>query len=138
MTGGKVARQWFPPSPRRSRCHVRHRDSEPAFLRDLQSGSITIFENERARHDHFKLLSLLSRNTLLLTMKLSVAALLLLPAVSAAFAPSQPRAFSTSLDAAKSKEEDLEMTRQVIASFYGDAPAEEEKEEKKEKPAKEE
>jgi len=66
-------------------------------------------------------------------MKLSVATLLLLPALSAAFAPAQPRAFATSLDAAKSKEEDLEMTRQVIASFMdGDDPTPEAKEEEKE------
>ena len=51
-------------------------------------------------------------------MKLSVAALLLLPALTAAFAPAHSRSVSTSLDAAKSKEEDLEMTRQVIASFF--------------------
>jgi hypothetical protein len=69
-------------------------------------------------------------------MKLSVAALLLLPALSAAFAPAQPRAFATSLDAAKSKEEDLEMTRQVIAGFMDGEDAPEEKAEEK-KPKKE-
>ena len=55
-------------------------------------------------------------------MKLSVATLLVLPALTAAFAPSNPRAaFATSLSAkaAKSKEEDLEMTRKVIAEFVG-------------------
>jgi hypothetical protein len=67
-------------------------------------------------------------------MKFSVAALLLLPALSAAFAPAQGRAFATSLDAAKSKEEDLEMTKQVIASFMDSEREPEEKAEEK-KPA---
>eukprot|EP00980_Cylindrotheca_fusiformis_P024449 scaffold11926_cov126-Cylindrotheca_fusiformis.AAC.2 len=73
-------------------------------------------------------------------MKLSVSILLLIPALSAAFAPAQPRPFSSSLDAARSKEEDLEMTRQVIASFMDgdDAPKEkEEEEETKEEPKEE-
>jgi len=69
-------------------------------------------------------------------MKLSIAALLMLPAMAAAFIPVQPRAFvPTSLNAAKaakSKEEDLELTRQVIAKFMGDdveeEPAKEEEE----------
>lgn len=68
-------------------------------------------------------------------MKLSVATLLIIPAMAAAFIPVQPRAFvATSLSAAKaakSKEEDLELTRQVIAKFMGDDVEEE-------KPAKEE
>lgn len=51
-------------------------------------------------------------------MKLSVLALLALPALTAAFAPAQSRvAFMTSLNVAKSKEEDLELTRQVIDNF---------------------
>ena len=79
-------------------------------------------------------------------MKLSaLAAFLVLPALTAAFAPSQPRvAFTTSLaaKAAKSKEEDLELTRKVIAEFVGissspapapaGAPEKAEKEEDKE------
>ena len=75
-------------------------------------------------------------------MKLSFALLLAVPAFAAAFVPVQPRAFGTSLNAApaKSKEEDLELTRKVIASFMGDeeapapaeAPAEPEPEEKEE------
>lgn len=60
-------------------------------------------------------------------MKLSLAVLLAIPAVVTAFVPVQPRAFGTSLNAAaaKSKEEDLELTRQVIAKFMDgdDAPA---------------
>lgn len=60
-------------------------------------------------------------------MKLSIATLLILPALTAAFMPAQPRAFRTSLEAApKTKEEDLELTRKVIATFFGDAPEEEE------------
>eukprot|EP00526_Cylindrotheca_closterium_P025135 CAMPEP_0113640852 /NCGR_PEP_ID=MMETSP0017_2-20120614/21441_1 /TAXON_ID=2856 /ORGANISM="Cylindrotheca closterium" /LENGTH=70 /DNA_ID=CAMNT_0000552155 /DNA_START=53 /DNA_END=265 /DNA_ORIENTATION=+ /assembly_acc=CAM_ASM_000147 len=70
-------------------------------------------------------------------MKLSIIAVMLLPALSAAFSPSQPRAFNTALEGAKSYEEDLEMTRQVIATF-NDEPAEEKKEEKKEEEPKEE
>lgn len=54
-------------------------------------------------------------------MKLSVVALLALPALTAAFAPAQSRvAFMTSLNAgtaAASKEADLELTRKVIAKF---------------------
>ena len=52
-------------------------------------------------------------------MKVTFAALLAIPALAAAFtAVSQPRvAFMTKLEAARSKEEDLELTRQVIASF---------------------
>jgi hypothetical protein len=54
-------------------------------------------------------------------MKFSVAALLALPALTAAFAPAQSRvAFMTSLNAAaaaSSKEEDLELTRKVIEKF---------------------
>ena len=60
-------------------------------------------------------------------MKLSFAVLLAVPAFAAAFVPVQPRAFGTSLNAApaKSKEEDLELTRKVIANFMDgdDAPA---------------
>lgn len=67
-------------------------------------------------------------------MKLSIATLLMIPAMAAAFIPVQPRAFvSTSLNAAKaakSKEEDIELTRLVIAKFMGDDIEEE--------PAKEE
>ena len=70
-------------------------------------------------------------------MKLSVATLLILPAFAVAFAPAHPQAaFATSLSAkaAKSKEEDLEMTRKVIADFVGisSAPAPK-KEDKKDK-----
>jgi hypothetical protein len=60
-------------------------------------------------------------------MKSSIATLFLIPALAAAFIPIQPRAFFTSLNAAKaakSKEEDLELTRQVIARFSGDIPEE--------------
>ena len=71
-------------------------------------------------------------------MKLSIVTVLLLPALSSAFSPAQPRAFNTALDAAKSYEEDLEMTRQVIAQFNGDKVEEEKKEEKKEEEPKEE
>lgn len=55
-------------------------------------------------------------------MKLSIATLLFLPATVTAFMPTQPRTFiSTSLSAAKTKEEDIELTRKVIASFMDDA-----------------
>jgi hypothetical protein len=58
-------------------------------------------------------------------MKLSVITLLALPAMAAAFVPAQPRAFFSSL--AVTKEEDLELTRQVIADHIdisgGEAPA---------------
>ena len=65
-------------------------------------------------------------------MKFSIATLLLMPAMAAAFIHTQPRAFVPStLSAAKSKEEDLELTRKVIASFVSD-------EEEEPKPAKEE
>ena len=60
-------------------------------------------------------------------MKLSIATLFIIPALAAAFIPIQPQAFITSLNAAKaakSKEEDLELTRQVIARFDGDIPEE--------------
>jgi hypothetical protein len=62
-------------------------------------------------------------------MKFSVAALLALPALTAAFAPAQPRvAFMTSLNAAvaaTSKEDDLELTRKVIAKHMdGDSSVE--------------
>ncbi|KAL3938690.1 MAG: hypothetical protein SGBAC_006445 [Bacillariaceae sp.] len=72
-------------------------------------------------------------------MKLSIIAVMFLPALSAAFSPSQPRAFNTALEGAKTFEEDLEMTRAVIASFNGDKAPEEKKEEKKkeEKPKEE-
>ena len=62
-------------------------------------------------------------------MKLSVTTLLMLPAMAAAFVPTQSAAFGVStlsaLNAkatkpAKSKEEDIELTRKVIASFMGD------------------
>eukprot|EP00535_Pseudo-nitzschia_heimii_P003939 CAMPEP_0197179666 /NCGR_PEP_ID=MMETSP1423-20130617/4537_1 /TAXON_ID=476441 /ORGANISM="Pseudo-nitzschia heimii, Strain UNC1101" /LENGTH=80 /DNA_ID=CAMNT_0042629605 /DNA_START=51 /DNA_END=293 /DNA_ORIENTATION=+ len=54
-------------------------------------------------------------------MKSPVSALLLLPALTAAFAPNHKVIRSTSsLSAAKSFEEDLELTRAVIASFNGD------------------
>lgn len=63
-------------------------------------------------------------------MKFTVATLLMLPALTAAFIPTQPRAFvgsSLNAKAAKSKEEDLELTRQVINAFAGgsSAPVEE-------------
>jgi len=51
----------------------------------------------------------------------------MIPALAAAFVPTQPRAFVSSLNAAtaaKSKEEDLELTRLVIARFAGDIPEE--------------
>jgi hypothetical protein len=56
-------------------------------------------------------------------MKFSIATLLVLPALAAAFVPAHPRAFITSLEI--SKEEDLELTRQVIAKFMDpeEAPA---------------
>ena len=62
------------------------------------------------------------------TMKFSVAALFLLPAFASAFVSTQPRAFVSSLSAtaAATKEEDLELTRKVIAQFNDGAPAEEE------------
>jgi hypothetical protein len=77
-------------------------------------------------------------------MKLSTAILVALPALTAAFSPAQPRvsfvtASALNAKAAKSKEEDLELTRKVIADFVGissspapapaAAPAEEKKEE---------
>ena len=68
-------------------------------------------------------------------MKFSVAALLMMPAMAAAFVPVQPRAFVAtplSAKAAKSTEEDLELTRKVIAGFMGDEP--EPVEETKEEP----
>ena len=72
-------------------------------------------------------------------MKLSIVAVLLLPALTAAFAPSQPIASRTSLEAApKTKEEDLELTRKVIASFFGNAPEEEPEEEATEEETAEE
>ena len=60
-------------------------------------------------------------------MKFSIATLLLLPALSAAFAPAavQPRRVSA-LNGAKTFEEDLELTREVIAKFMdsqGEEPA---------------
>eukprot|EP00429_Kryptoperidinium_foliaceum_P100102 CAMPEP_0176243830 /NCGR_PEP_ID=MMETSP0121_2-20121125/31122_1 /TAXON_ID=160619 /ORGANISM="Kryptoperidinium foliaceum, Strain CCMP 1326" /LENGTH=60 /DNA_ID=CAMNT_0017583427 /DNA_START=85 /DNA_END=267 /DNA_ORIENTATION=+ len=60
--------------------------------------------------------------------------------MAAAFVPAQPRAFVSSLNAkatkpAKSKEEDIELTRKVIASFMGD---EEEPAKKEEETAEEE
>lgn len=70
-------------------------------------------------------------------MKLSIIAVMLLPALSAAFSPAQARGFNTALEGAMSYEEDLEMTRQVIAAFNGEA-VEEKKEEKKEEEPKEE
>ena len=68
-------------------------------------------------------------------MKLSIVTLLALPALAAAFIPAQPRAFVTSLGI--TKEEDLELTRKVIAGFM-DEDAPEPAEEKKEAPAKDE
>ena len=66
-------------------------------------------------------LLLLLFDTHIAIMKFSVVALLALPALTAAFAPAQPRvAFMTSMNAAAaaaSKEEDLELTRKVIAQF---------------------
>jgi hypothetical protein len=69
-------------------------------------------------------------------MKLSLATLLLLPSLAAAFAPAQPRtSLATFLNGAKTFEEDLELTREVIAKFIdskGDAaPVEKEEEPKK-------
>jgi hypothetical protein len=55
-------------------------------------------------------------------MKFSIATLLVLPALAAAFVPAHPRAFITSLEI--SKAEDLELTRKVIYNFI-DGPAEE-------------
>ena len=57
-------------------------------------------------------------------MKLSIALLMAFPTMAAAFAPVSPRAaFVTSLKAeakpAKSKEEDLELTRQLLAKSMG-------------------
>jgi hypothetical protein len=61
------------------------------------------------------------------TMKLSL--LLLLPATASAFVPAQSSGFmaSPSLNAAKTFEEDLELTREVISKFmesHGDNPVE--------------
>ena len=64
-------------------------------------------------------------------MKLSVASLLLLPTLGAAFVPAHPRAFATSLSV--TEEEDLDLTRKVIAKFMDGDDAEEE-----EAPAKDE
>ena len=68
-------------------------------------------------------------------MKLSTALLLVIPACTAAFAPAQyqNRAFLTTMGAkaAKSKEEDLELTRKVIARRFGGPAHEEKKPEKK-------
>ena len=72
-------------------------------------------------------------------MKLSLVALVLLPMASA-FAPAaQSRVASTSMNAAKSFEEDLEMTREVIGKFMeskGEKPVSTPppKKEKKEEP----
>jgi hypothetical protein len=76
-------------------------------------------------------------------MKFSLAILIAMPALAAAFVPAQPRAFGSSLNAggaAATKEEDIELTRAVIAKFMdggkeepaaapAPAPAPEEKEE---------
>jgi hypothetical protein len=60
-------------------------------------------------------------------MKFSLATLLLLPAMASAFVPSaQSRVASTSINAAKTFEEDLELTREVISKFMesqGEKPA---------------
>lgn len=60
-------------------------------------------------------------------MKLSIATLLVLPALAAAFVPVQPRAFGTALSI--TKEEDLEMTREVILKGLGAQASEPAKEE---------
>jgi hypothetical protein len=68
-------------------------------------------------------------------MKTSIALALVAATSVAGFAPIQPRfASSTSLQAktATSKEEDLEMTRKVIAAFNGMTEEEPKKEEKTE------
>ena len=68
-------------------------------------------------------------------MKLSIATLFLLPAFASAFIANQPRAFvSTEMRAAATFEEDLELTREVIAKFMDgkeDEPAKEEPAKKK-------
>jgi predicted RNase H-like HicB family nuclease len=80
-------------------------------------------------------------------MKFSVATLLLLPAMASAFAPSQRVVVSSSsaLSAAKTFEEDLQMTREVITKFMesqgetvSSEPAAPKKESKKEEAAQEE
>ncbi len=66
--------------------------------------------------------------------------LLLLPALVSAFAPAsrlQAIVGSTSLNGASTYEEDLELTRQVIAKFM-DSKGDEKPAEKKEEPAKKE
>jgi hypothetical protein len=67
-------------------------------------------------------------------MKLPVATLLVLPALTSAFIASQPprASFVTEFRAASTFEEDLELTRDVIAKFMD---AKEGKPEKKEEPA---
>jgi hypothetical protein len=73
-------------------------------------------------------------------MKFSIATLLLLPALSAAFAPVQPRGASaivSSLNGAKTFEEDLELTREVIAKFMesqGEEPTQKTEPKKEEAP----
>ena len=75
-------------------------------------------------------------------MKLSIATLFLLPAFASAFIASPPRAFvSTEMRAAATFEEDLELTREVIAKFMDgkdDEPAKEEEPAKKKNTDKEE
>lgn len=71
-------------------------------------------------------------------MKVSLACLLLLPAVVSAFAPASLRQASasvSSLNGAATFEEDLELTRQVIAKFM-DGKGDDKPAEKKEEPAK--
>lgn len=73
-------------------------------------------------------------------MKFSLATLFLFPSVVCAFAPASPaRTFiSTSpLNGAATYEEDLELTRQVIAKFL-DGKGDEKPAEKKEEPVKKE
>jgi hypothetical protein len=75
-------------------------------------------------------------------MKCSVATLLLLPAMASAFAPAQTVSVmsSSAMSAAKTFEEDLELTREVISKFMesqGEKPVEPPAP-KKEEPPKEE
>jgi hypothetical protein len=74
-------------------------------------------------------------------MKFSLASLLLLPAMVSAFAPaSQRQTFVSvsSLNGAATFEEDLELTRQVIAKHMDGKGGEDKPAEKKEEPAKKE
>jgi hypothetical protein len=75
-------------------------------------------------------------------MKLTFAALFLLPTTASAFIPAQSARFTTSssLKAAKTFEEDLELTREVISKFMesrGEKPVEPPAPKKEESPKEE-